>query len=214
MIILPGTKNTMEDLLWMRQNGLEASILKAAKAGKIIFGVCGGYQMLGDTLSDPNHVEAGGQINGMGLLPMDTIFEESKVRTRVSGKFQNIGGILSNLTGVELEGYEIHMGESRLKERKGSGVMTTITDQVSKDSKFEGAFCENVYGTYVHGIFDKEGVAHAIITAIGEQKGIDVSKMASVDFAAFKETQYDLLADGLRAHLDMKRIYEILEEGV
>ena len=74
MILLPGTKNTMEDLLWMRQNGLEAAVLKAAAAGKVIFGVCGGFQMLGDTLSDPLHVEAGGTIKGMGLLPMDTVF--------------------------------------------------------------------------------------------------------------------------------------------
>ena len=78
MIILPGTKNTMEDLLWMRQNGLEAAVLKQAAAGKIIFGVCGGYQMLGETLSDPSGVEAGGEIKGMGLLPMDTVFEKEK----------------------------------------------------------------------------------------------------------------------------------------
>ena len=78
MIILPGTKNTMEDLLWMRENGLEAAVLKAAAAGCIVFGICGGYQMLGDTLSDPYHVEAGGKIRGMGLLPMDTVFARQK----------------------------------------------------------------------------------------------------------------------------------------
>lgn len=87
MIILPGTKNTMEDLLWMRANGLEAAVLKEAAKGKIIFGICGGYQMLGETLSDPHHVEAGGTIKGMGLLPMDTVFAEKKTRTRVSGRF-------------------------------------------------------------------------------------------------------------------------------
>ena len=84
MILLPGTKNTMEDLLWMRQNGLEAAVLKAAAAGKVIFGVCGGFQMLGDTLSDPLHVEAGGTIKGMGLLPMDTVFAGEKTRTRAA----------------------------------------------------------------------------------------------------------------------------------
>ena len=87
MIILPGTKNTMEDLLWMRANGLEAAVLKEAAKGKIIFGICGGYQMLGEILSDPHHVEAGGTIKGMGLLPMDTVFAEKKTRTRVSGRF-------------------------------------------------------------------------------------------------------------------------------
>lgn len=88
MILLPGTKNTMEDLLWMRQNGLEAAVLKAAAAGKVIFGVCGGFQMLGDTLSDPLHVEAGGTIKGMGLLPMDTVFAGEKTRTRAEGALE------------------------------------------------------------------------------------------------------------------------------
>lgn len=68
----------MEDLLWMRANGLEAAVLKEAAKGKIIFGICGGYQMLGETLSDPHHVEAGGSIKGMGLLPMDTVLRKRK----------------------------------------------------------------------------------------------------------------------------------------
>ena len=114
VIMLPGTKNTMEDLLWMRQNGLEAAVLKKAAEGKVIFGVCGGYQMLGESLSDPDHVEAGGEIKGMGLLPMHTIFRDSKTRTRVQGRFPQVKGILHTLTGTELEGYEIHMGESIL----------------------------------------------------------------------------------------------------
>ena len=100
MIVLPGSKNTMEDLLWLRQNGLEAAVLKKAAEGKIIFGVCGGYQMLGETLSDPDHVEAGGQLKGMGLLPMDTIFRGAKTRTRVQGSFPKVEGVLKGLTGV------------------------------------------------------------------------------------------------------------------
>ena len=85
---------------------MEALILKAAASGTLIFGICGGYQMLGETLSDPHHVEAGGTIKGMGLLPMDTIFAENKTRTRVSGKFLNLNGDLAALSGAELEGYE------------------------------------------------------------------------------------------------------------
>ena len=110
MILLPGTKNTMEDLLWMRQNGLEAAVLKAAAAGKVIFGVCGGFQMLGDTLSDPLHVEAGGTIKGMGLLPMDTVFAGEKTRTRAEGAFGKTEGVLAGIEGTRIEGYEIHMG--------------------------------------------------------------------------------------------------------
>ncbi len=213
MILLPGTKNTMEDLLWMRENGLEALILKAAANGKVVFGICGGYQMLGETLSDPEHVEAGGTIRGMGLLPMDTVFAEGKTRTRVNGTFGQVGGVLDSLSDVELSGYEIHMGVSTLKD--GVASMTHIEDFVKKDgTKADGAQHGNVYGTYVHGVFDKEEVAKAVIRGIGKQKGIDTENITGVDFQAFKETQYDILAAELRRHLDMEKIYEILNAGL
>ena len=214
MIILPGTKNTMEDLLWMRENGLEAAVLKAAAAGCIVFGICGGYQMLGDTLSDPYHVEAGGKIRGMGLLPMDTVFASKKTRTRVTGKFLPMTGIFAALSGVSLEGYEIHMGESVRKEGTLPATKLMVAGNQPEETKTEGAFHENVCGTYVHGVFDKEEVVEALIRILGERKGIDVSSMTGIDFAAFKETQYNILAAELRKHLDMKKIYSILEEGV
>lgn len=212
MIILPGTKNTMGDLIWMRENGMEAAVLKEASRGKLIFGVCGGYQMLGETLSDPHGVENGGSMKGMGLLPMETVFAEKKTRTRVQGHFEELSGVFAPLSGAEVEGYEIHMGESILKEN--AGTVTRITDSVSGEKKEEGAFSGNVCGTYIHGIFDKEASAEAMIRVIGEKKGIDVENMTGVDFAAFKEQQYDILAAELRKHLDMKKIYEILENGI
>ncbi|MDO4273158.1 MAG: cobyric acid synthase [Eubacteriales bacterium] len=212
MVVLPGTKNTMEDLLWMRESGMEAAVLKAAARGKIIFGICGGYQMLGETLSDPYGVEAGGTIKGMGLLPMDTVFAKTKTRTRVTGKFMDLEGELAPLGGISLEGYEIHMGDSILKG--GAKASTSIYDSVSGQQKNDGAYLENVCGTYVHGVFDKEEVAEAMVRVLGEKKGIDVSQMTGVDFAAFKETQYDILAQELRKHLDMKKIYEILDAGI
>ena len=214
MIILPGTKNTMEDLLWMRENGLEAAVLKAAAAGCIVFGICGGYQMLGDTLSDPYHVEAGGKIRGMGLLPMDTVFASKKTRTRVTGEFLPMKGIFAALSGVSLEGYEIHMGESVRKEGILPATKLMVAGNQPEETKTEGAFHENVCGTYVHGVFDKEEVVETLIRILGERKGIDVSSMTGIDFAAFKETQYNILAAELRKHLDMKKIYSILEEGV
>lgn len=214
MIILPGTKNTMEDLLWMRENGLEAAVLKAAAAGCIVFGICGGYQMLGDTLSDPYHVEAGGKIRGMGLLPMDTVFASKKTRTRVTGQFLPMPGTFAALSGVSLEGYEIHMGESVRKEGTLPATKLMVSGNQPEETKTEGAFHENVCGTYVHGVFDKEEVVEALIRILGERKGIDVSSMTGIDFAAFKETQYNILAAELRKHLDMKKIYSILEEGV
>lgn len=214
MILLPGTKNTMEDLLWMRQNGLEAEILKAAAAGTVIFGVCGGYQMLGDTLSDPMGVESGGSIKGMGLLPMDTVFAGNKTRTRVEGVFGQVQGILSGLTGTALEGYEIHMGVSTASEGASPFTKISDTNQSSGEIKPDGNQKGNVYGSYVHSIFDKEQVAEKIVEALGKAKGIDTSKMTGVDYQTFKETQYDILAAALREHLDMKQIYTILEQGV
>ncbi len=212
VIMLPGTKNTMEDLLWMRQSGMEAAVLKEAARGKFIFGICGGYQMLGENLSDPYHVEAGGSVKGMGLLPMDTVFAREKTRTRVTGRFLNLSGELKALNGAKIEGYEIHMGETLLKGDAKYSV--AITDRVSGEKKEDGAFCGNVCGTYVHGVFDREEPAEALIRMAGMKKGIDVSEMKSMDFAAFKETQYDILAAELRKHLDMERIYKILDEGV
>ena len=212
MIVLPGTKNTMEDLLWMRESGMEAAVLKEAARGKLIFGICGGYQMLGETLSDPGGVEAGGTMRGMGLLPMDTVFAETKTRTRVNGSFGTLSGELAPLSGIELEGYEIHMGESVLKGETRPA--TEILDTVSGIRKPDGAYLGNVCGTYVHGIFDREAVAEAVLGILGKKKGVDISEMTGIDFAAFKETQYDILAAELRKHLDMKKIYEILEQGI
>ncbi|MDO4600819.1 MAG: cobyric acid synthase [Eubacteriales bacterium] len=212
LILLPGTKNTMGDLKWLRESGMEATILKESSRGTLIFGICGGYQMLGETLSDPCGVEEGGSMKGMGLLPVETVFTEEKTRTRVQGIIGNITGPYAGLSGTETEGYEIHMGETVLKE--GAKSVLSITDTVTGHQKADGAYRDNVFGTYVHGVFDKEECAKALVRLIGEKKGLDVSSLTGVDFAAFKETQYDILADTLRRHLDMKKIYEILEQGV
>ena len=168
--------------------------------------------MLGETLSDPHGVEAGGTMRGIGLLPVDTVFAEHKTRTQVTGKFLGLDEEFAPLRDVAFIGYEIHMGESTWKN--GATASTCTHDTVTDTEKFEGTFYHNVCGTYVHGIFDKEEVAMGLVRAVGDRKGIDVSEMEGVDFAAFKETQYDILAAELRKHLDMKRIYEILDEGL
>jgi adenosylcobyric acid synthase len=212
MIILPGTKNTMADLLWMRQSGMEAAILKAKEKGCVIFGVCGGYQMLGNRITDPQGVEEGGSIKGMGLLPMETVFAGEKTRTRVEGTFGEVDGILQGLTGVTLEGYEIHMGQTTLEEHVPS--LTVVTDTIGGEQKPDGAFCGQVYGSYVHGIFDREDVVKAVVLSLAKAKGVDMSNAAAMDYAAYKELQYDKMADILRQHLDMDKIYQILEAGV
>ena len=215
MIVLPGTKNTMKDLSWLRQSGMEAAILKAKENGAVIFGICGGYQMLGETLSDPRGIEEGGSMRGMGLLPEDTMFAGEKTRTRVRGKFGKLEGVLARLSHLPLEGYEIHMGVSRSKQNTMQAV-TMIKDQCEEDSllKCDGAQADNVYGSYVHGIFDKEGVARGVIEALAKAKGVALEHLSSFDYGKYKESQYDLLADTLRQYLDMEQIYKILEEGI
>lgn len=206
MIILPGTKNTMADLLYLRQSGMEAKILKAAAKGTIVWGICGGYQMLGECLEDPYHVEEGGTLKGMGLLPIKTTFDSEKRRTRVTGKFLKTDGILKNLVGETFEGYEIHMGKTEIK----GDSMCSIQDQVTGQESLDGCFVGNVYGTYVHGIFDSENVITSIIQSIAKKKGISAEELRGINLKSFKESQYDLLAKTLREHLDMKKIYEIM----
>ena len=213
MIILPGTKNTMEDLKWLRESGLETQILKQAAKGKVIFGICGGYQMLGMELSDPFNVESGGTMAGMGLLPTKTVFEKEKVRIRVSGNFNEVSGILAELSYVEFEGYEIHMGQTTYDFNEEE--LTTIDNVNGEDIiKNDGLYKDNVYGSYIHGIFDKEEVSKAIVESLCIHKGIDYSSISTVDIEKYKEEQYDKLAEGIRNSLDMKAIYKILESGI
>ena len=215
LIILPGTKNTMEDLLWMRQNGLEALVLKHASAGKPVFGVCGGYQMLGVELSDPYGVEAGGTIAGMGLLPAKTIFEKEKTRTQIKGRFlEGMSGILAGLSRVELEGYEIHMGQTEVLDDRGGKL--ALLEEISGQPAAEAVgMCRgNIYGSYIHGIFDKEDVAKTLVSALYRAKGLDDSELSGMDVKAYKEQQYDLLAQGIRENIDMDLLYRILNEGV
>lgn len=193
MIILPGTKSTIADLKWLRQCGLEAAIQKAADAGTLVFGVCGGYQMLGRKVSDPEEVEAAGitDILGMGLLEMDTVFLGEKVQTQTKGVFNGIKGMLSALNGKFYEGYEIHMGRSEetMPALAGAG---------------------NVYGSYIHGVFDAPGISDAILKAICEQKGLAFDVLETFDINEYKERQYDLLADAVRSGLDMDFVYRVL----
>lgn len=238
MIILPGTKNTMADLLWMRQNGLEAAVLKEAARGTVIWGICGGYQMLGKVLKDDGHVEEGGRLKGMGLLPVSTDFVSQKRRTRVTGRFLEVTGILSGLQGLAFDGYEIHMGEtvfegtamSELTDVTVGAPMSDHTDVtegavVSEHTDGtaggwtaagtpDGISRGNIYGTYVHGIFDREEVAGTVVQALAKRKGISVECGKTGDLHAFKEEQYDMLAAGLREHLDLEQIYEIIDRGI
>ncbi len=208
MIILPGSKNTIGDLKWMRQNGLEAAVKK--RAGKcLIYGICGGYQMLGNEIADPDGVEEGGVIRGMELLPMRTVLEKEKVRTQVNGRFSRIVGRLKELSGMELSGYEIHMGKS-FPDESGFKRLCKIKDYETGEEKEDGFFAGNIYGSYVHGIFDKGTIAATIVKELAKYKGIDWEEKEQFDYAKFKEEQYDLLAKTMREHMDMEALYRII----
>lgn len=214
-VILPGTKNTIDDLLWMRQNGLEGALLKLAAQGIPVFGICGGYQMLGESLMDEDGVESSlgkGEMKGLSLLPVKTVYESEKTRTRIKGTIGEISGILSALSGMEIEGYEIHMGRTQQEGLPFSSVLECQSG--SEVNKTDGCFRENIYGTYIHGIFDKEGIADTIVKALLRNKGMDDSKISPLNYHSYKEQQYGLLAAGLRNHLDMELIYEILSNGL
>ena len=209
LVILPGTKNTMADLLWLRQSGLEGKVLRFADAGGAVFGICGGYQMLGTELSDPHGVEHGGSLRGMGLLPVRTTFTEQKTRTRVRGAFGTLSGTFSALSGLPVEGYEIHMGETET-----DAPIVTITDSVTGTARTDGCHSANVCGCYVHGVFDTDEVASALVHALAREKGVDPALLGAVSGEAHKQQQYDLLADTIRRHMDMQAIDRIIKEGI
>ena len=209
LVILPGTKNTMRDLLWLRQNGLEAKILQHTATGGAVLGICGGYQMLGKTLSDPLGVEEGGTISGMNLLPVSTTFTAKKTRTRVEGTFGKVDGVFAALSGQNFAGYEIHMGETAI-----TAALTELSDEISGTVRPDGCQAGNIYGSYVHGILDEGTIARTMIHALARKKGIAPEALGQISRAAYKEQQYDLLADTMRQHIDLKKIYDIVEAGI
>ncbi|MCR5295279.1 MAG: cobyric acid synthase [Lachnospiraceae bacterium] len=196
-VILPGTKNTMEDLLWLRQNGLEAAILKLAARGVPLLGICGGFQMLGEEISDPKGIEHGGVLSGMGLLPCRTVFEEEKMRSRVSGR-----NFAEPFFGAAVEGYEIHMGQT---------TGTAEPFNLLEDGRLEGAAAGNVFGTYLHGIFDSGELTEKLAEWLMKRKGISPGSVRVESHKEYQERQFDLLAAEVRAALDMEAVYLAME---
>ena len=199
MILLPGTKNTMDDLGWLRSCGLADAVLRAAKGGTPILGVCGGYQMLGRSLSDPAGVERKGELPGLGLLPVDTVLTGEKIRTRHSAVCT-----AEPFAGAALTGYELHMGRT---DAHGAQPFCCFSDGGT-----DGAVCGSVFGTYLHGLFDSGAPVEKLAAYLARRRGLTIPHVAIETRAAYRNRQYDLLADAVRAALDMKRIYEIMEE--
>jgi adenosylcobyric acid synthase len=202
LVILPGTKNTMGDLKWLRRTGLAVAVVRLADAGTPVIGICGGYQMLGKTLRDPDSVEEGGELDGLGLLPVDTIFEPKKVRTRVTGRVCALDGCFAGIEGVALRGYEIHMGNTA-----SHGTAAPFAEL--SDGQADGTVSNNVFGSYLHGLFDG-ALGVALTRLLLRRKGFPEIFNEGAANDAHKEQQYDILADALRSALDLRRIYELM----
>ena len=205
MVILPGSKSTIADLTWLREKGFDKEIFRMHEEGIPVFGICGGYQMLGMDIADPEGVEGGGEVEGLGLLPVSTVLAGDKKTEQFRGSFRGTEGIFENLNGLEIEGYEIHMGRTSFAGRGPEAMEFT--------SGGTGAAAKDVYGSYIHGIFDSEGIAAAVVTALADKKGVSLSGGDASGHRAFKEKEYDRLAAVLREHLDMDLIYSMLREA-
>lgn len=196
LLVLPGSKSTAQDLHWLREQGLDEALFQAKTKGTLIFGICGGYQMLGQWIEDPLGVEmtSGEVVKGLGFLEHLTTFKKEKIQRQVQGVLTGIQGILAPLNGLDYRGYEIHMGHS-LDESQA------IMGQ------------DNVYGTYIHGIFDQGAIAKAILELVFKKKGLKGELKEPLGLKEYKEREYDKLAMIIRENLDMDMIYHLLGLG-
>lgn len=199
LLIIPGSKNTIGDMEYIRDRGIAEAVKEFAHGGKPVFGICGGYQMLGEKITDPDNSEGGGTTEGLKLLPVNTCLTGEKKRELCRDKFGKTGGIFGGLSGLGYSGYEIHMGKSSVTE----------TDPDEFTGGGSGCSRGNVYGTYVHGIFDEDGVAEVMVRALYKAKGL-IYKGDKVSRRSFKEREYDKLAEMIRNYMDMEYIHEIM----
>ncbi|MDR1200596.1 MAG: cobyric acid synthase [Tannerellaceae bacterium] len=194
IVILPGSKNTLSDLQTLRANGIAGAIIKAYKEGKKIIGICGGYQMMGIRIEDPDGIEGDiPSISGLGLLPVATVIEQEKV-TKQSRFF-----FLPGENKAICKGYEIHMGRTTLQhEAKEQPVLQFENGHT--DGYYQGSNC---WGSYMHGILDNPAVLDHLAEGFNTYKEEEVP----FDYTAFKDEQYNKLADHVRKHVNMEQIY-------
>ena len=203
ILIIPGTKNTIEDLIFLKERGIDKKIVSLQKEGKIIAGICGGFQMLGKKIQDPYSVESSiNEITGLGLLDIETIMLKEKVTKQITCKIIKHDGIFTGNYNDIIDGYEIHMGETS-KKSDGENFLD-VSDRVISLVK------NNVFGTYIHGFFDNTEFTKKILNNIQKQKGSSIIGEV-LDYKEFKDKEYDKLADIVRKSVDMEKIYQILE---
>jgi adenosylcobyric acid synthase len=208
MIILPGTKNTIHDMQELIKAGMDKRILECHLGGSVVFGICGGYQMLGKEISDSLGAESENNYStGLGLLNIFTEFRQNKLTTLTRGK--------DNIFGTEIRGYEIHMGETINTDTENSFI--TVSERGGKEvSGQDGMTNEKrtVFGTYIHGIFDSAEFTRNLLNYIRKRKGLPPLMNCAQNYWEYKEIQYDNLAKVVRDNLDMKKLYKILEAGM
>ena len=215
IVIIPGSKSTIDDLRFLRENGLENQIKALHKQGKLVIGICGGYQMLGKLLKDPYHVESElDEFEGIGLLDVDTVFELEKTTTQVKGKMEDgLNGYLKELSNKDVTGYEIHMGMTYKREGCKTGVV--VTEKLGEKVNYPVGSVNadgSVFGTYLHGIVDNIDFTRTLLNQVRVNKGLEKIESKVSSFEEFKNKEYDRLADYLREHLDIEKIYEIMND--
>jgi len=215
LIILPGTKSTIGDLESIKENGIANAVINLAKSGTMIIGICGGYQMLGSVIRDPENAESKTlETDGLGLIDVRTLFRLQKSTHQVKATLHDRGtDIFKGLnTDNEITGYEIHMGETELLN--GTAPFLKILERSDKEvSMDDGAVSSdgNVIGSYLHGIFDNDEFRLELINRLRESKGLVpmlTEELNTVD----KEAEYDKLADWFREHIDMDLVFEMIKE--
>jgi len=213
LIIIPGSKNTIEDLVYLEKNGYAQEIVELAGAGTPVIGICGGFQILGAELHDPHGTESSiPSIKGLGLLDMVTVFDPDKITSQVTGEVIGSGMFLADFRGRPVTGYEIHMGRTELRGDTQPAFRLTTRSMKEVDIPDGGVSIDGlVFGTYLHGIFDNDDLRRHIINTLRLRKGLPA--METVDGLSVmeqRERDFDKLAQVVRDSLNMDLLYEIM----
>lgn len=211
-IILPGSKNTLEDLDYLKRTGLAEGLIAFLKSGGTVVGLCGGYQMLGRTVRDPHGVESGlSQVEGLGLLDMETEMFPDKITSQVEAKV--IDGVpFGDVCHTRIHGYEIHMGRSTPGPTARPLFHITRRDGESSDVQDGLSSADGrVWGTYIHGVFDNDLFRRSFLRILQLRSGkAQIPLAEGYAYTEWKENQYELLAEHVRRHTDVRRIYDAM----
>lgn len=207
IIILPGTKNTIEDLNWLKQHGLADEIIRHSRKGGMVIGICGGYQMLGQSLHDPLHTESRiPEMAGLGLLDFSVTFQQEKTTVQANGQIQCSNGWMQELNGIMLDGYEIHSGVNTFGGNCVPFLRLNGREEIDGVTNGQG----NVIGSYLHGIFDAGSFWRALVNRVRKEKGLETDESDVLSMKEFRDREFDRLASIVRQNLDVDSVYRIV----